>query len=91
MTTGLQAGSTDPPGGRCFRVSGWAGVLLLLAGLAIPAAGLPDPAWARSSGGYSRPSRRRLQIVFDPKPAAANLQQQRRYWRAPRAPVFQGS
>ena len=32
MMTGLQAGSTHPPGRR-FRASGWAGALLLLAAL----------------------------------------------------------
>ena len=77
MTTGLQAGSTDPPGGRCFRVSGWAGVLLLLAGLAIPAAGLPDPASAQEQRRLQPAEQRRLQIVFDPEPAAANQQQRR--------------
>ena len=46
MMTGLQAGATDRPGRR-FRVSGWAAVLLLFACFVIPAAGLPDPAWAR--------------------------------------------
>src|SRR4051794_41255819 len=55
MGTGLPTISTDRPSRR-FRANGWTAVLLLLAGLAILAAGLVDPAWARRSGGYSRPS-----------------------------------
>jgi hypothetical protein len=90
MTTGLQAGSTDPPGGRCFRVSGWAGVLLLIAGLAIPTAGLPDPAWARSSGGYSRPSSGAFKSFSTPS-RRPPISSSGGYRRAPSAPVFQGS
>jgi len=89
MTTGLQAGSTDPPGRR-FRVSGWAAVLLLLAGLAIPAVGLPDPAWARSSGGYSRPSSGAFKSFSTPS-RRPPISSSGGYRRAPSAPAFQGS
>jgi hypothetical protein len=89
MTTGLQAVSTDRPGRR-FRASGWAAVLLLLAGLAIPAAGLPDPAWARSSGGYSRPSSGAFKSFSTPS-RRPPISSSGGYRRAPSAPTFQGS
>lgn len=89
MSTGLQTVPAKLPSCR-FRVSGWAAALSLLAGLVIPPAGLSDPAWARSSGGYSRPSSGTFKSS-SPSIRRPPIDSSGGYRRGPSAPVFQDS